>query len=475
MKVESNSSDYTLPAQFIAQLKRIISDHQVSMDPDDLTNFGRDWTRYYSPKPSVVVFPESTLQVSAILKLCSENKVAVVPSGGRTGLAGGAMATRGEVVLSFDKMRSMGQVDGLAQTVRVHAGAITEAVHDYCKPFGLTWPVDFASKGSSSVGGNIATNAGGVKVLRYGLTRNWVLGLTVVLMNGEILELNGALEKNNTGIDLRQLFIGSEGILGVITEATLKLAVLPGESDVFFFGLTGLPKVFELFQAARSSGFLINAFECLSNDCLQAVLKHRGMASAFSGQHDQYVLMEIDRPLDQAARDRLEVWLTELLEQELVQDAVLAQSPKEATSIWSMREGVAEALAAQGLLHKHDVSLPIAHLQEFLKLWSADLSTQYPSLKPYIFGHVGDGNLHINLLKPESMPRDEFNVLCAQADENLFQWVQKFQGSVSAEHGIGLLKKHMLPYSRTPVELALMRDLKRTFDPAGLLNPGKVL
>ena len=445
-----------------------------SVDADDLVAYGKDWTKVHAPKPSVICFPESTEQVSKLLRICSENQIAVVPSGGRTGLAGGAVAANGELVLSLSKMRKIGVLDPLALTLQVEAGVVTEAVHEFCKPHGLTWPIDFAAKGSAAVGGNIATNAGGVKVIRYGLTRNWVLGLTVVLMNGEILKLNGSLEKNNTGVDLRQVFIGTEGILGVITEAVLKLTPLPKESDVFLFGLENLSRVFDLFEASRKSGFLINAFECLSQACLDVVLNHRGLASPFQSKHEYLVLLEVERPEAADGQTRLESWLGSLFEAGTVQDAVLAQSPKEAQNLWAMREGISESLSDQGLLHKHDISLPIHRLKAFIETWSQDLAKNYPGLAPFIFGHIGDGNLHVNLLKPAEMETSVFRELCSKADQKMFPWIQEFEGSVSAEHGIGLLKKHLLQYSRTPFEIELMKKMKAVFDPKGLLNPGKI-
>jgi FAD/FMN-containing dehydrogenase len=461
-------------SHFIQTLAREFPAAFFSVDANDLNNYGKDWTKVYEPKPSVICFPENTAAVAKLLKLCTENKIAVVPSGGRTGLSGGAMATNGEVVLSFERMRKIGKVDSLAQTVWCEAGAVTKAIHQHCEESGLTWPIDFASSGSSTVGGNIATNAGGVKVIRYGLTRNWVLGLTVVLMSGEILSLNGSLEKNNTGVDLRQLFIGTEGILGVVTECILKLTPVPRARDVFFFALANLPSVFTLFEATRKSGFTVNAYECLSQACLEVVLNHRKLQVPFASAHEYYVLLEVERPETAAAKEKLEAWLAELFEQSLVEDAVLAQSPKEAQNLWAMREGISESLAHTGLLHKHDISLPIHRLQEFIQNWTRDLDQNYPDLKPYIFGHIGDGNLHVNLMKPAAMEIAPFRALCAKADENMFSWIQKYEGSVSAEHGIGLLKKHLLRYTRSPREIELMREMKKVFDPAGLLNPGKI-
>jgi FAD/FMN-containing dehydrogenase len=460
---------------FLKQLVEILPSERFSKDPSDLKTYGRDWTKVYEPNPSVICFPESTDEVSKLLKFCFDHSLAVVPSGGRTGLAGGAVAANGEIVLSLERMRKIGNVDELAHTLWCEAGVVTEVVHEHTKPHGLTWPIDFASKGSSTVGGNIATNAGGVKVIRYGLTRNWVLGLTVVLMNGEVLRLNGSLEKNNTGLDLRQLFIGTEGIFGVITETILKLSLLPKESDVFLFALESLPKVFELFAKTRKSGFTVNAYECLSNECLGVVLNHRGLSSPFSAPHPQYVLLEVERPETANGRADLEAWLATLFESNLVQDAVLAQSPKEAQNLWAMREGISESLAHTGLLHKHDISLPIHRLQAFIEEWTKDLEVNYPGLKPYIFGHIGDGNLHVNLMKPEKMELPEFRALCAKADEQMFTWIQGYEGSVSAEHGIGLLKKHLLKFTRSETEIELMREFKKTFDPKNLLNPGKIL
>jgi FAD/FMN-containing dehydrogenase len=447
----------------------------LSVDPEQLKVYGTDWTRAREAAPRAVCFPRSTEEVSRLLAWCSERNIAVVPSGGRTGLAGGAIAANGEVVLSLERMRKIGPVDPLALTVQVEAGAVTEAVHEHCKPEGLTWPIDFASKGSSTVGGNIATNAGGVRVIRYGLTRNWILGLTVVLMDGRVLRLNGSLEKNNTGIDLRQWFIGSEGILGVVTEAILKLAPLPREREVFLFALKDLPSVFDLFRETRRSGLVVNAYECLSQACLEQVIRHRNLPPPFAEPSAEYVLLEVERPEGDDSRSRLEAWLATQFESGCVRDAVLAQNEKEATNLWAMREGISEALSAAGRLHKHDISLPIHRLEAFIREWGLDLERNYPGLKPYIFGHIGDGNLHINLLKPDAMDLDEFRSLCKRADAGMFEWIRKFEGSVSAEHGIGILKRHLLAYSRSEDEIRLMRQLKQVLDPLGLLNPGKVL
>lgn len=348
-----------LPADFLAALKAFPADF-ASDDAGDLATYGRDWTKVYPPAPSLLVRPRSTAEVSRFLALCHAHAVAVVPSGGRTGLAGGAVAAKGEVVLSLERMRAMDPVDALGLTVRVEAGAVTEAVHAHCAQAGLFWPVDFASKGSSQVGGNIATNAGGVRVIRYGLTRNWVLGLEVVTPTGEVLQLNGALEKNNTGVDLRQLFIGSEGILGVITAATLKLTRLPEKVDVFLFALDGLQAVLRLFEEARQGPFTVMAYEFFTDKCSARLERHRKLRPPFDAPSSHFVLLEVE-----AAEEGLDGWLGSLFERGLVKDGTLAAGSDQARALWSLREGISESLSATGLPHKNDIALPIAGLSAF--------------------------------------------------------------------------------------------------------------
>ena len=442
----------------------------TSTDPGDLATYGRDWTKVIEPRPRCVVLPKTTAEVSAILRVASEHAAAVVPSGGRTGLAGGAVAASGEIVLSMAKMNRMDPVDTTGATVRVQAGAVTEAVHHHAAPHGLTWPVDFASKGSSQVGGNIATNAGGVKVIRYGLTRQWVLGLEVVLASGEVLELGGALEKNNTGVDLRQLFVGSEGVLGVVTAATLKLTKAPGDLDVLLFAVKDLAGVLSLFRAARRGPFVISAYEFFTDVCLARLERHRTIRPPFGERAPCYVLLEVERG-DRAA---LEAWVAEVFDHGLAQDGVLAQHSGEARDLWTLREGISESLSATGLPHKNDVALPIARLEAFTAELGSVFAARYPGWEIAVFGHVGDGNLHINVMKPDDLDKAAFLAKTKEADLELFRLVQAHGGSISAEHGIGLLKKPYLHYTRTEAEISIMREMKRVLDPKGILNPGKV-
>ncbi len=461
----------SLPADLLAAVQHGFPADFLSRELADLTAYGRDWTKIHAPAPSAVAFPRTTDEVSRLLALCSRHRVPVVPSGGRTGLAAGAVAARGELVLSLERMRRMGPVDDSGLTVRVQAGAVTEAVHHHVRPFGLTWPVDFASKGSSQVGGNIATNAGGVRVIRYGLTRQWVLGLEVVLASGAVLELGGALEKNNTGFDLRQLFIGSEGTLGVITEATLKLVRLPARTDVFLFAVPDLPGVLRLFRAARKGPFTLAAFEFFTDRCLARVARHRDLHSPLGAPASHYVLVEAEA----GAPGALEAWVGALLEEGLATDGTLAQSTAQAAELWALREGISESLTATGFPHKNDIALPVGGLEAFCAEFEAEFAREYPGWEICLFGHIGDGNLHVNVMKPDDLSVEAFKARTAAADRHLFALVQRHHGSISAEHGIGLLKKPYLSFSRAPEELALLRGIKQALDPLGILNPGKIL
>ncbi len=340
-----------LPSKVLARLSESLGPDVLSQEPAELEEYGRDWTRVVAPAPSAIAFPRTTEQVSKLLAICNAESVAVVPSGGRTGLAGGAVAGNGEVVLSLSRMRRMDAIDRLGGTVRVQAGAVTEAVHQHCAPLGLTWPVDFASKGSSTVGGNIATNAGGVKVIRYGLTRQWVLGLEVVLASGAVLEIGGALEKNNTGLDLRQLFIGSEGTLGVVTEATLKLARLPGSTAVMLLGVTDVAAVLALFREARTAPFTLSAYEFFSQRCLDRLLSHRKLRPPIAEPCPYYVLIEAESTETDPAPllEKIEPWVAGVFESGLAKDGTIAQHGSQARDLWALREGISESLSATGL------------------------------------------------------------------------------------------------------------------------------
>lgn len=472
---------------FLTELRVKTPGLRILTSGEERDHYAQDWSKILTPKASAIVFPESTTQVSEILKVASAAGIAVVPSGGRTGLSAGAVATNGEVVLSLERLDFIGPLHGGALSLRVGAGAITEAVHEYCKPHGLTWPVDFASKGSSQVGGNLATNAGGVRVIRYGNTRNWVLGITAVTMDGTIHHFNGELEKNNTGYDFRQLLVGSEGTLAVITEATLKLCPLPRSKLAFFFEVENMPRVLELFAFGRAQIPNLSAFEYLDRACFQQVLAHFKLPSPFAAENSSenakniatgavsgpqaYVLLEVEN----ASLDDASGWLEKIFEAGLVVNGVMADNDRDFRRFWQYREGVAESILHGHDVHQEDVSVPIASLGEFYSTAHARYAQAFPQFKVFFFGHIGDGNLHIFIQKPEKMSRGDFLRDSKASDLELFKVLAQFKGSVSAEHGIGLLKKHALGFTRSAVEIELMRGLKKVFDPKGLLNPGKVI
>jgi len=458
----------TVSAAFIDGLARSLGSSQVSTDPGDLEAYGRDWTRIFPPAPSALVRPRTTAEVSEVLRECHRAGVPVVPSGGRTGLAGGAVASRGEVVLSLERMRTLGPVDTVGRTLAVEAGAVLEAVHRHAAEQGLTWPIDLAARGSCQIGGNIATNAGGVRVIRYGSTRQWVLGLTAVLADGTVLDMNRRLEKDNTGTDLRQLFIGSEGTLGVITQATLKLCPLPPEQQVMLFSVGSLADVLAFFAEARRGPFVISAFECFSQRCLDHVMREQRVEAPLGAAREFYVLLEVE-----GEPERLITWLESMLERSLVADGTLAQDSQQAQRLWAYREGITESLAPS-FPHKNDVALPVHALAAFYADLEALLRQRYQGWDICVFGHVGDGNLHINFLKPSAMSVQDFVAHTSGADQALFALVQRHGGSISAEHGIGLLKKPYLKYTRSEPEIAMLRAVKAALDPRNILNPGKI-
>ncbi len=455
--------------EFLSSVKNEFPADFISSEKNDLEFYGRDWTLEFPANPSAILFPRNTAEVSKILSLCTEYKISVVPSGGRTGLSGGAVAANREFVLSLSRMNKIGKVCTLSRTLVVEAGAVTEAVHEHCKPYGLTWPVDFASKGSSQVGGNISTNAGGVNVIRHGNTRNWVLGLEVVTMQGTVLNLGGALEKNNSGIDLRQLFIGSEGILGVITGATLKLASLHRSPRTFFFGMKDLASVFQLCRFTRESPLDLLAYETFDQGCFAASCQKMGIADPFPARHPWYVLVEAE------ATPALDEWLANALEQGFAEDGLETQSSEETRRIWKIRESIAESLGMIAPYHKNDVSVPVARLEGFLSEYQKFFQTTFRDLAPYTFGHIGDGNLHINTLNTGKLSESIFQSRVKEFDEALYALVKTHGGTISGEHGVGMLKKNHLYYTRSPEEIRLMREIKKVMDPLGLLNPGKVV
>ena len=431
-------------------------------------HWGTDWTRSFDIAPQAVVFPEHIDELVALVKLAREQSLELVPSGGRTGLSGGAVASNNEVVVSFDRMNQIHGFNRIDRIVRCQAGVITQALQEYALEQGLFYPVDFASAGSSQIGGNIATNAGGIKVIRYGLTRDWIAGLTVVTGTGDIVRCNRGLVKNATGYDLRHLFIGSEGTLGFIVEAEIRLAPAPQPQRVMVLGVNQLDDILNLLQCFQKK-VALTAFEFFSELALQKVTQRGDIPRPFSEQCAFYALIEFDADADEEAAIAFE----EAQERDWVKTGVISQSDAQAAALWSLRENISESIAAQ-TPYKNDLSVRISEVPGFLSDVDDIVNKHYPDLDVCWYGHIGDGNLHLNILKPESVPIDDFFERCHRINPELFMLIEKRGGSISAEHGVGLLKRDFLPYSKSDVEIGLMRELKKVFDPSGIMNPGKL-
>ena len=453
----------------LQQLSTAFAPEQVSADEQTLQTYGCDWTRAFAIAPSAVVFPRSNDDVVRLVQLANREGFKLVPSGGRTGLSGGAVASHAEVVVSFDKMNQIRDFNAVDRLVTCEAGVVTANLQAFAQEQGLFYPVDFASSGSSHIGGNIATNAGGIKVIRYGLTRDWVAGLTVVTGNGDLLELNNGLVKNATGFDLRHLMIGSEGLLGLIVAAQMYLAPAPVPQKVM---VLGVPKLGDLLQvlAAFQRHATLSAFEFFSDLCLDHVLAHRELTPPLQERCEFYALLEFD----ETDLDPAQAAFADCVDQGWVVDGVLSQSDAQAANLWALREGISESIAAR-TPYKNDLAVRVSQVPEFLEEVQTLVDSNYPEFEVCWYGHIGDGNLHLNILKPEHLSTDAFFAQCHDISPQIFRQVAARQGSISAEHGVGLLKRDFLDYSRSPQELDVMRALKAVFDPNQVLNPGKLL
>lgn len=454
----------------LSQLLQTCPDLRLKTDAADLEHYGRDWTRRWTPAPLAIALPGTVAEVQTVVRWANEHKVAVVPSGGRTGLSGGAVAANGELVLSLERMNKALAFDAVDRTLTVQAGMPLEALHNEAREHGLIYPVDFAARGSCSIGGNIATNAGGIRVIRYGNTREWIAGLKVVAGNGELLELNKGLIKNSSGFDFRQLMIGSEGTLGIVVEATVKLTDPPPATNVMLLALPSFEVLMQVFSAFRER-LQLEAFEFFTDLAVKHVTAH-GAQYPFDEIHPYYVVTEY-ASADEAGEAAALAAFEHCMEQGWVLDGVISASEAQAQQLWRLREGITESVARYKP-YKNDVSVRISAMPAFLAETQSLISGAYPHFEVVWFGHIGDGNLHINVLKPDGTSDADFLAQCEQVTKLLARVLQRFDGSISAEHGIGLVKKAYLSSTRDEAEIALMRGVKRAFDPNGLMNPGKV-
>ncbi len=457
----------------IASLQAAVPNLRVLTDASDLEHYGRDWTRRWTPAPLAIALPADAGEVQAIVRWANAEGVALVPSGGRTGLSGGAVAANGELVVSLERMNKVLGFDAIDRTLTVQAGIPLQAVQDAARTHGLQYPVDFAARGSCSIGGNIATNAGGIRVVRYGNTREWVAGLKLIDGRGELMDLGRALVKNSSGYDLRHLAIASEGTLGIVVEATLKLTDPPPPTNVMLLALPSFDALMQVFAAFRER-LQLQAFEFLTDRALHHVVAHGAQAPFGDAHADQppfYVVTEFasDETSEAAALAAFEA----CVEQGLASDGVISQSDAQAAQLWRLREGITESLA-QHVPYKNDVSVRLSAMPAFLAETQALLAAEYPHFDVVWFGHIGDGNLHINVLKPAEMAQGAFVADCNRVTKLLAGALQRHGGSISAEHGIGLVKKPYLSSTRSEAEIAAMRGIKAALDPNGVMNPGKV-
>ncbi|WP_409277482.1 FAD-binding oxidoreductase [Pseudomonas defluvii] len=460
----------TNPA-LIDELLTLVEPGKVLTDAASLDTYGKDWTKHFAPAPLAIVFPKSIEQVQAVVRWANQRMVALVPSGGRTGLSAAAVAANGEVVVAFDYMNQILGFNAGDRTVVCQPGVITAQLQQFAADQGLYYPVDFASAGSSQIGGNIGTNAGGIKVIRYGMTRNWVAGLKVVTGKGDLLELNKDLIKNATGYDLRQLFIGAEGTLGFVVEATMRLDRAPKNLTAMVLGTPDFDSIMPVLHAFQGK-LDLTAFEFFSDKALAKIMGRGDVPAPFDTDCPFYALLEFEASTEEVANDALATF-EYCVEQGWVIDGVMSQSEQQLKNLWKLREYISETIS-HWTPYKNDISVTVSKVPAFLKDIDAIVGEHYPDFEVVWYGHIGDGNLHLNILKPENLSKDEFFAKCATVNKWVFETVEKYNGSISAEHGVGMTKRDYLTYSRSPVEIEYMKAVKAAFDPNGIMNPGKI-
>jgi len=460
-----------LSTTMLNRLTELFGVSHVLSDPLQTQAYALDWTTLYTPNASAVVFPTEIDQVVELVQMAMMEGMALVPSGGRTGLVGGAVASHGEVVVSFEKMNRILASNEFDATVCCEPGVVLQTLQESVKAQGYYYPVDLAARGSCQIGGNIATNAGGLHVIRYGSTRNWVAGLKVVTGEGECLNLNRGLVKNATGYDLRHLFTGSEGTLGLIVEATLHVTAPPNASQVVLFSLSEIEAMLPLMHLLRSRLPLM-AVEFFSEASLEIVLEQTKLVRPIE-KASYYVLAEFET--EGASQEQAMLAIYEKAHhKKWILDAIISQSEKQKAQLWEYRERITETIA-QFHPYKQDVAVLTSQVSEFVQALEQGLQTQFPGLQPVLFGHIGDGNVHVNILPAASQTQDAFMAQFDKLNDWLFALVSQFKGTIAAEHGVGLLKSHYLSYSRSASELLYFKRIKAAFDPKGILNPGKLI
>jgi FAD/FMN-containing dehydrogenase len=465
------------PAQLLDTLKARLGRQHVLTDPANMAGYLTESRHLYEGFALAVVRPADTGEVAFAVRECAKAAVAVVPQGGNTGLVGAGVPFGG-IVLSTARLDCIREIDPVNATMTVEAGCILQNVRAAPAAHDLLFPLWLPSEGSCRIGGNLATNAGGANVLRYGNTRDLVLGLEVVLADGRVWNGLKGLRKDNSGYDLKNLFIGSEGTLGIITAAVLKLVPRPKATATAFVGASSARRTLELFARLRQSDDdTLTAFELMPAFALTMVLKHgQGTVRPLAGEHESYALIELSSPdADADLAGRLEAVLGQALEDGLVEDATIGASEAQNQALWRLRETLSEVQGLEGGSIKHDVSVPVSRVADFIEAADAACAAALPGIRPCAFGHVGDGNIHYNLSQPVGMDKTAYLGQWETFNRMVHDIVAGMNGSISAEHGIGLIKRDELLHYKDPVALDLMRTLKRALDPQNILNPGKVI
>ena len=461
-------------------LKTIVGTKGWIDDREGMAPYLEEWRGLYHGRAAAVVCPSNTAEVAAVVRACAETGIAIVPQGGNTGLVGGASTHEhgGEIILSTRRLNAIRDLDTRNDTITVEAGVVLQAVQQAAAEADRLFPLSLGAEGSCQIGGNLSTNAGGTAVLRYGNMRDLTLGLEVVLPDGSVWDGLRGLRKDNSGYDLKQLFIGAEGTLGIITAAALKLFPRPRQKQTALVAVADPAAAIELLDRARTAcGDSLTAIELIPRLGIDFALRHvEGAVDPLADRHDWYVLLELTSPTaGDHLRDALEALLEAAFEDGMVADAAISANETQTGQLWFLREAIVEGQRFEGGGIKHDVAVPISRVAEFIAQATEAVLAQVPGTRIVAFGHLGDGNIHFNLSQPPDMAAEAFVALWSDVSHLVHDIAVALGGTISAEHGIGRLKREELAERRSAVEIDLMRRIKRTIDPAGIMNPGKIL
>jgi FAD/FMN-containing dehydrogenase len=475
MKIVQPSTSPLAP-ELIARFRKIVGNKYAVTNAADIAPYVTEERDLFHGRSPLVLRPGSTAEVSAVCKLASEQRIALVPQGGNTGLVGGQTPHHGEVVISMRRMDKIRDLDTASNTMTCEAGVVLQIAQQRASEVDRLFPLSLGAEGSCTIGGNLSTNAGGTTALAYGVAREMALGLEVVLADGRILNGLSKLKKDNTGYDLRNLFIGAEGTLGIITAATLKLFPKPHAVETALVGLNSPAAALKLLSISQNEAAgTLTSFELLSDIAVDFSVRHGiDIRDPLTSKYPWYVLMELSSPRNDA-RAALESILAQGMEQAIVDDAVIAVNLAQRMSFWKLRDEMSAAQKPEGGSIKHDISVPVAAVPDFIEQANAAVVKLIPGARPVPFGHLGDGNIHYNVSQPVGGDPAEFLARWHEVNAVVFDIVLRMGGSISAEHGIGVLKREELPQVKDKVAMELMRSLKALLDPLGIMNPGKVL